>query len=604
MGFGLALLAACACGFLAPRRAAAEDTALASSRLARGAAIALPRPLDLEEAARIRHVFLLRARGRLTAADAEAKSLTQSILFGHLLADRFLGSGAKITADDLTSWLAAYPDHPEAPAIYDLLQSRLPKGAPPPPPPTLEALGQTIEYIPPPVAADTGMAAMTRRPALEDEIQHRADSGHSASAIDLIARTPGLDPSYAAFLRALVAQRLFLLGDDTGAIALASDVLRGSGDTIGLAALVGGFSAWRLHRLALAETMFETAWQAPLTRREDRVAAAFWAARAKLRRGDVSDYLAWMRLAAGNPLNFYGMVARRALGMDDGFLPPPPHPPEPRGAPRPTLGEADIAAVDATPQGHRAFALLQVGQPARAEAELRCLWAADGTTSDLRHSLWLVARQAGLSALAAQLADMLRATDAPPRDDPNYPVPRLTPLAGYLVDPALVYGITLMESSFDPTSLSSAGARGLMQLMPMTAVEVAGDPDLADLAIDRLYDPALNLDLGQRFLVQLGTMAQVGGEMMRLLASYYSGPTAVSRWAPTPAEGADPLLFLESIPADDVRAYVRRGLKYSWVYAARFRLRPPGLDDLAAGRWPRFTPLPTRMDFLPQHLRP
>jgi soluble lytic murein transglycosylase-like protein len=222
----------------------------------------------------------------------------------------------------------------------------------------------------------------------------------------------------------------------------------------------------------------------------------------------------------------------------------------------------------------------------------------------LRHALWLVARQAGMTALAEKFADMLRHEAAPPADDPNFPVPRLAPQFGFLVDPALVYGITLMESSFDPTSLSSAGARGLMQLMPMTAVEVAGEPTLADVTIDRLYEPEFNLDLGQRFLLRLATMPGVGGDMMRLLASYYSGPTAVAHWAPPPADGADPFLFLETIPADDVRGYVRRGLKYTWVYAARFRLRPPGLDDLAADRWPRFAPLPARTDFLPPHLRP
>ena len=54
--------------------------------------------------------------------------------------------------------------------------------------------------------------------------------------------------------------------------------------------------------------------------------------------------------------------------------------------------------------------------------------------------------------------------------------------------------------------------------------------------------------------------------------------------------GASQLLFMESVPNDETRAYIPRVLAYSWLYAAELGLPSPSLDELAAGSWPRFRP--------------
>ena len=54
-------------------------------------------------------------------------------------------------------------------------------------------------------------------------------------------------------------------------------------------------------------------------------------------------------------------------------------------------------------------------------------------------------------------------------------------------------------------------------------------------------------------------------------------------------DDGDALLFIESIPNDETRAYVPRALSYTWRYAARMGSPTPSLDDLAAGRWLRFS---------------
>ncbi len=100
----------------------------------------------------------------------------------------------------------------------------------------------------------------------------------------------------------------------------------GGPDGTGLAGLAGGLAAWRAGRIAAAVPLFEAAWATRGTPRDVRVAGAFWAARAHGRLGDAAAAAGWMRLAANHPLSFYGMIARRALGLGDGFAPPPAGP--------------------------------------------------------------------------------------------------------------------------------------------------------------------------------------------------------------------------------------------------------------------------------------
>ena len=116
----------------------------------------------------------------------------------------------------------------------------------------------------------------------------------------------------------------------------------------------------------------------------------------------------------------------------------------------------------------------------------------------------------------------------------------------------------------------------------------------------RLHDPATNLDLGQRYLVLLGRYDLVGGDLIRLLATYNSGPGSFGRWAGTVRHNGDPLLFIESVPNEETRAYIPRALAYTWLYAAELDLPAPSLDELGAGSWPRFRPVAPKREVLAQ----
>jgi soluble lytic murein transglycosylase len=125
------------------------------------------------------------------------------------------------------------------------------------------------------------------------------------------------------------------------------------------------------------------------------------------------------------------------------------------------------------------------------------------------------------------------------------------------VEPALVYAVMREESGYRPDALSIAGARGLLQLMPETAVRVAREAGLPDPSPDSLYDPRVNLTLGSRYLASL--LTRFGGNASATIGSYNAGPLAISRWLEaTPLEDDE---WVESIPYDQTRAYTKRVLR-------------------------------------------
>ncbi len=539
--------------------------------------IALPQPLAPSEAARVRRILALQARGDVPAALAETAQLTDPLLLPTLLADRYLRDPARTSAADLSGWLARNAALPDAPAIHALLLARLPRHVPAPPAPPAATLGAETAASPTPEEEDPAEHALARNELLDRTVAARVAAGNAPSALSLIARTRGLDPVYRAQLRAEVAQSLFAQGDDVRALAVAQEAFRASGGRVGLAGFVGGLAAWRLDRPALARSLFEAASRSALLPASTRAGAAFWAARAHLRVGDPLGWRPWMVRAAAQRRTFYGLLAGRVLGQgrphDADWTPD-------------VLSEADLDAVGALPGGRRAFALLQVGEPARAEAELRRLWPAVGGDLALGRSIMLVAQAGGLTGLAAQLATLVQEGDGRPRDAARFPVPRLAPRGGFLLDRALVYALARLESNFDPQAVSAAGAQGLMQIMPVTAGFVLGDPDRFTGSPARLHDPALNLQLGQRYVLYLARHDAVAGNLVRLLAAYNAGPGALGRW--DVRGGSDPLMFMEGIPLPETRGFVHRALTYVWIYAERLDLPAPSLDALAGGNWPGF----------------
>ena len=126
------------------------------------------------------------------------------------------------------------------------------------------------------------------------------------------------------------------------------------------------------------------------------------------------------------------------------------------------------------------------------------------------------------------------------------------------------------ESSFDPQARSRVGARGLMQLMPDTARQLAKGRGLPS-GDDMLVDPAANLALGSAYLA---TLMKEFGEPRLAVAAYNAGPARVREWWKGRASD-DVEVWVELIPFDETRFFVRR-VMLSWEEYRRLYGSPAG----------------------------
>ena len=125
------------------------------------------------------------------------------------------------------------------------------------------------------------------------------------------------------------------------------------------------------------------------------------------------------------------------------------------------------------------------------------------------------------------------------------------------------YGIARSESLFMRDVRSSAGAIGLMQLMPATGKEVAEMISLPYAGIDTLTNPQSNIRLGTSYLGQMAR--RYGGNRVLATAAYNAGPHRVDRWLP-PDGKQDARIWIENIPFNETRKYVRRVLAAETIF--------------------------------------
>jgi soluble lytic murein transglycosylase-like protein len=529
--------------------------------------------VDVEQ---IRNIFALHAARDWEAAERATAQLSDRRLEGHILADRWLNPAApRPDQEALRDWLARFADHPDAPAIHAILRRTAPRGASLPAAPAQESLAEDAGAAP--EEREAPEQGFVRNPSLDRALRDLVRDGNLEAALRQMEATRGMTPAYAAALRADFALILFRRGEDERAFEVAAEATRSRVEPSGRAAFAAGLAAWGLGHFDVALPYLEVAARAPGASPANRAAAAYWASRAAIRARHPGMHVPWLLQAAQEPRTFYGLMARRALGLTPGFA-----------WHVEAGGEEGMAALLETAGGWRAVALLQTGQAGRAEAELRALWPLARGNLPLLRAMLALASQGGLTHLSAQLAELAQTADGRPRDLARFPLPRLTPAQGFRVEPALLYALARQESNFDSAAVSPAGARGLMQVMPATAAYLANDPSFVRDGAQRLHNPGLSLELGQRYLHYLARSEAVGGDLIRLLAAYNAGPGNLAKWLPAVRHRGDALLFIEAIPFDETRTHVQRVLAYSWIYASRLGLPAPSLDQLVQGEFPRF----------------
>jgi len=258
--------------------------------------------------------------------------------------------------------------------------------------------------------------------------------------------------------------------------------------------------------------------------------------------------------AADYMVTFYGQLAAHRLGRDA-----PPHP-----VPEPVPDPVELARFEQNEVVRAARIFLKLGYRDQSKAFL--LNMADKAKTPTQFAmLAILAETNGRIDLAIAVAK--RAIEAgTPLMIHGYPVTAIP--SGGTVEHALLFAITRQESAFDRDAVSRAGARGLMQLMPATASEIANKLQLP-FSVERLTaDGTYNVLLGRAYLETL--LDDFGGSYALAIASYNAGPGRVRQWLRDygdPRGGKiDMVDWIESIPIGETRNYVQRVLENLQIY--------------------------------------
>lgn len=289
--------------------------------------------------------------------------------------------------------------------------------------------------------------------------------------------------------------------------------------------------------------------------------AGYWAGRAASAMGRGSTAADWYRKAAEHPSAFYGQLAQSQIEPGNGKALPAD--PQPGDAERRALADHELARA--------ARVLAELGEQDGLRAFLIRLVELNDTPG-WRQAVASLAEDLSRQDLAV-LVSRRAIRDGHLLVASGYPVvsvPRA--LNGYQqsVEDALILAVIRQESGFDSSAVSSAGARGLMQLMPATARQVASKLNVGYSPSALTSDPEYNVNLGQSYLASL--LGRYSGSYVLAVAAYNAGPARASRWLDEngdPRAGVEEAIdWIEKIPFTETRNYVQRTLENLQVYRA------------------------------------
>jgi soluble lytic murein transglycosylase-like protein len=475
--------------------------------------------------------FSAAERGDFASADQDLTQVSDHCLAGRVQYLELTHQARNPRFEELTAWLKAFSDIPGADRVYALALKRKPAGVAPPvpvaPAPAVQA----------DAGADRARASAQSRPARE----------------------------------------AYFNGDVARAFSLA----RAAGD-----AWIAGLAAYRQGDFTLAMASFESLATNVAESDGQRAAGGIWAAKAATAAGLTERVTPYLQMAAQAPDSFYGMIAVRKLALADDPLGSlieaatrnPDH--------AVLLSNAVYRRPDATTlqqlvetdlRARRAVALAQLGRSIDAGAELRAALAQ--ASDDSERAAWM-RLMFQLNPTQPRREIVLRAAAGAPQLHTSYPIPPLSPTGGFTIDKALVYAVAYQESRFNSVAVSPVGAVGMMQLMPPSAANMAGDANLNSDPMP-LFDVGKNLQLGQAYLNWLLDHS-ADHDILRAVAAYNGGPSTLARTESLLGPDADSLMVVESMPFAETREYVRKVMAAYWAYRRQFGAASRTLDAAAS----------------------
>jgi soluble lytic murein transglycosylase-like protein len=541
-------------------------------------------PAQLSPAQREAYARIFRAidKGQVTAAAADLAAMPRGNLHPTAEAQILIAQGQNAGLTRLVEFLAANPEAPQANLIAGLARKAGAIDLPP--------LARTKQLTPVRLTPPMGPRGARMENSTDEAF---ATAAKAAIAADNPAEIESLlgryGPSLTAEVRSEWTQRAawnaYLGLDDSMAQRLGARAGNGQGEWAAMGHWTAGLASFRLGDWDSAARHFDSISQVYSAASDLRAAAAYWAARSHVRAGRPWMQTERLKAAVARDRDgFYGLLANYALGVNTGF-----------DWREPDFIQADWTTLKGHPGASRAVALVEIGQLGLADRELRHLAAA--TANDTYEPVLRLAARLNLPATQYWLAQNPPPGLMPPMSA-RLPTPDWSPVRGWRVDRGLVFAHALQESKFITTARSGVGAKGLMQIMPGTARDLAKAMDMAH-SDEMLADPTFNVEYGQSYLEMLRDSPHTQGLLPKVVAAYNAGPGSVQKWNNGGVrDNGDVLLFIESIPFRETRHYVEVVLRNYWLYQmkeasqapARAAGRPQSIAAVAANDWPRFPP--------------
>jgi len=288
--------------------------------------------------------------------------------------------------------------------------------------------------------------------------------------------------------------------------------------------------------------------------------ALYWTARALERLQDAKATEVYQSLCRKYAWTYYCQLTRSRQEM------PPPD--VVNGAPDSEAGEAGGSGIEQDVHYRRAVELRTLGLEQEAGREVT--WLLDRYVRNRAALVELITRLSeaggyhqGLRLARLHFRDGLERGLEPVQPSlwnvayPTVYLPTIRAFGSARFDPYLAAAIIREESQYDARAVSRVGAIGLMQLMPTTAQAVA-QRNGAAVTRDDLFDHETNIRYGVRYLEQL--LGQFNGNLVHAVAAYNAGPPIVMTWIQKFGD-KDPDEFVEMIPYQETRQYVRRVLR-------------------------------------------
>lgn len=326
-------------------------------------------------------------------------------------------------------------------------------------------------------------------------------------------------------------------------------------DYTSLAWLAGQLAYKNLRRPAEAVRLFRNYGEAARSA-QTRTKGFYWAGRAALAAGDPATANAAFADAAQHYDQFYGQLSLERLNR-----------PQPKPTPVPSIqvSEDEKRAFGDDRLVRAARALGEIGAWREQSLFLRAL--AQKATSPADHVLaGQLASQIGRPDLGVMIGRSAQANSLDAVEVSGFPTVRVP--AGHESNWTFIHAITRQESQFDRQAISHAGARGMMQLMPGTAREVAGKLGLSYDAGSLTTDTNYNMMLGSTYFQQM--LSYFGGSYPLAVAAYNAGPGNVNKWLRANGDprggGVEMVDWIEAIPIFETRNYVQRVLENAVVY--------------------------------------